>query len=46
MSISKDVFKHKHICLVEDHTNPLSIIRSLGEEGIEPIVLIFGKDFN
>ncbi len=35
-----EIFKHKHICLVGDHYNPLAIIRSLGEEGIRPIVLL------
>ena len=35
-----EVYKHKHICLVEEHQNPLGIVRSLGEEGIKPIVLL------
>ncbi len=35
-----EIYKHKHICLVGDHYNPLAIIRSLGEEGIKPIVLL------
>lgn len=39
-----EVFKHKHICLVEDHYNPLGIVRSLGEEGIKPIVLLCGAN--
>lgn len=38
--MNKEVFNHKHICLVGDHYNPLGIIRSLGEEGISPIVLL------
>lgn len=38
--VNKEVYKHKHICLVGDHYNPLGIIRSLGEEGIRPIVLL------
>ena len=38
-----EVYKHKHICLVEDHYNPLGIVRSLGEEGIKPIVLLCAK---
>ncbi len=38
--MNKEVFNHKHICLVGDHYNPLGIIRSLGEEGIRPIVLL------
>ena len=40
ISKNHEVFKHKHICLVEDHYNPLGIVRSLGEEGIKPIVLL------
>lgn len=35
-----EIYKHKHICLVGDHYNPLAIIRSLGEEGIQPIVVL------
>ena len=34
------IYDHKHICLVGNHVNPLGIIRSLGEEGIKPIVLL------
>lgn len=40
MGKNHEVYKHKHICLVGDHYNPLAIIRSLGEEGIKPIVLL------
>lgn len=40
MDKNHEVYKHKHICLVGDHYNPLAIIRSLGEEGIKPIVLL------
>lgn len=32
--------EHKFICLVEDHYNPLGLVRSLGEKGILPIVLL------
>lgn len=39
-----EVFLHKHICLAEDHFNPLGIIRSLGEKGIKPIVLLCCKN--
>lgn len=38
--MNKELFKHKFICLVEDHYNPLGIIRSLGENNIRPIVLL------
>jgi len=37
---SHEVYRHKHICLVEDHSNPLGIVRSLGEKGISPTVLL------
>lgn len=40
MDKKHDIYKHKHICLVLDHYNPLAIIRSLGEEGIRPIVVL------
>ena len=41
MEMDKDtIYKHKHIVLAGDHYNPLGIIRSLGEEGIKPIVLL------
>ena len=41
---SQELLKHKHICLVEDHYNPLGIVRSLGEAGINPIVLLASKN--
>lgn len=44
MDINYEIYKHKHICLVGDHYNPLAIIRSLGEEGIKPIVLLCSKN--
>lgn len=34
---------HKFISFVEDHYNPLDVIRSLGEEGINPIVILIGE---
>lgn len=37
------IFDHKHIVLCGDHYNPLGIVRSLGEEGIKPIVVLVGK---
>lgn len=42
MDLNK-VYEHKHIVLAGDHYNPLGIIRSLGEEGIKPIVLLCDK---
>lgn len=38
--MNKEVFEHRHIVLCSDHYNPLGIIRSLGEEGINPTVLL------
>ena len=40
MDKNHEVFKHKHIVFAQDHYNPLGIIRSLGEEGIKPIVVL------
>lgn len=40
MDKNHEVYKHKHIVFAEDHYNPLGIIRSLGEEGIHPIVVL------
>lgn len=42
--MNKEVFSHKHIVIAEDHYNPLGIIRSLGEEGIKPIVLLCSEN--
>ena len=39
----EELKKHKFISFVEDHYNPLNIIRSLGEEGIDPIVILIGE---
>lgn len=44
MNSNHEIFKHKHILLVPDHTNPLGIVRSLGEEGIKPIVLLYTRN--
>lgn len=35
--------KHKFISFVEDHYNPLNVIRSLGERGIRPIVILISE---
>lgn len=40
MDKNHEVYKHKHIVYAQDHYNPLGIIRSLGEEGIKPIVVL------
>ena len=44
MDKNHEVYRHKHIVLAVDHYNPLGIVRSLGEEGIRPIVLLCGED--
>lgn len=36
----EEVFLHKHIVLCGDNFNALSLIRSLGEAGIRPIVIV------
>lgn len=40
MDKNHEVFKHKHIVFAQDHYNLLGIIRSLGEEGIKPILVL------
>lgn len=35
---------HKCIVFCEDHFNPLGICRSLGEEGLSPIVVLIGEN--
>lgn len=44
MNSSHEIFKHKHIILAVDHNNSLAMIRSLGEEGIKPIVLLTAEN--
>lgn len=39
-----EVLSHKHIVLCGDNLNALSIIRSLGELGIKPIVIMLKED--
>lgn len=35
----KELFNHEYIIFAMDHYNPLGLVRSLGEEGIQPIVI-------
>lgn len=35
-----DIYVHQFIIFCSDHYNPLGVIRSLGEEGIRPIVIL------
>lgn len=43
MDKNHEVYRHKHIVLAVEHNNSLAMIRSLGEEGIRPIVLLTAK---
>ena len=36
--------KHKFIVIGYEHYNPLGVIRSLGENGIRPIVMMLKSD--
>lgn len=36
----ESIFEHKHIVFCQDHYNPLGIVRSLGEFGLSPIVIM------
>lgn len=36
--------EHKFVILGDDHFNPLGIVRSLGEIGIKPDVIVVGGD--
>lgn len=41
--IEKELHKHKFIVFCGDHYNPLGIVRSLGEVGILPIVILVAE---
>lgn len=43
MNLDLELKKHRFISFVEDHYNPLDVIRSLGEKGIRPIVILIGE---
>lgn len=45
MHSQEEVYLHKHIVLCGDNFNALSIIRSLGEAGIKPIVIVAQEGF-
>lgn len=36
--------EHLHIVLAQDHYNPLGVVRSLGEEGVSPVVILISMD--
>lgn len=40
----KELLKHKFVVFCEDHYNPLGVVRSLGEEGLNPdVILVVGE---
>lgn len=41
--MAEDYKKHLHILFGQDHYNPLGVVRSLGENGISPIVILISK---
>ena len=41
--INHELKRHKFILLSGDHYNPLGVVRSLGEKGIRPIVILNSK---
>ena len=41
--IDIELRKHKFICFVVDHYTPLGVVRSLGEKGIMPIVILVAE---
>lgn len=42
--MNDSIFNHKCIVFCEDHYNPLGICRSLGEKGINPIVIMTSSE--
>lgn len=42
-NIDNEIREHKFILLVVDHYNPLGVARSLGQKGINPIVIVVSK---
>lgn len=36
--------KHKFITFSEDHYNPLGVLRSLGEMGLQPIAILIAEN--
>ena len=41
--MDKELLKHKFIVFGGDHYNPLGIVRSLGEAGVKPIVILVSE---
>lgn len=41
-NLDKELRAHKHIVFCVDHYNPLNVIRSLGEKGLNPYVILVG----
>ena len=44
MNYMKDIRAHKHIVITGDNGNALGVVRSIGEGGIEPIVIYLVED--
>lgn len=42
-AIDIELKKHRHILLVGDHYNPLGVARSLGQQGLNPEVIVISK---
>lgn len=42
--LQTDVKKHKHIVFCGDNSNALGLIRSLGEKGLDPIVVLYAPN--
>ena len=42
--MEKAIKKHLHIIFAQEHFNPLGIIRTLGEAGINPVAIIIRDD--
>ena len=38
--MNDNIKEHLHILLCEEHFNPLGIVRTLGEYGIKPILIV------
>lgn len=41
--MAEDYKKHLHILFGHDHYNPLGVVRSLGEDGISPVVILISR---
>lgn len=44
MDIKDTIYNHTFIIFCEDHYNPLTLIRSLGLDGINPVIVLVGNN--